>query len=107
MAVLEDFRLVSVWPELQPFPPSPMDEASTSFCTHDKMRFLPTHPLRNRPGPRQSQHRHPPNPGARTTTGLVRRVYEEGPCRINDTAHLCSLWWTESASLAAWRCCWQ
>src|SRR5262245_740527 len=83
MAVLEDFRLVSVSPELQPFPPSPMDEACASFGTHDsRMQCLPTRPLRSRPGPRQSQHRHPPKPGARTTTGLVRRVYEEGPCRI-------------------------
>ena len=89
MAVLEDFRLVSVSPELEPFPPSPMDQAYASFGTHDsRMRFLPTPPLRNRPGPRQAQHRHLPKPGARTTTGLVRRVYEEGPCRIEHTAPL-------------------
>ena len=36
---------------------------------------------RNRPGPRQSTPRQPPKSGARTTTGLVHRVYEEGPCR--------------------------
>jgi hypothetical protein len=53
MVVLEDFRLVSVSPELEPFQPSPMDEACASFGTHDTwVRFLPTRPLRNRPGPR-------------------------------------------------------
>jgi hypothetical protein len=49
----------------------------------------PTRPLRNRPGPRQLPHRHPPKPGARTTTGLVRRVYEEGPCRIKRHCAAC------------------
>ena len=96
MAVLEDFRLVSVSPELQPFPPSPMDEACVSFGTHDSL-VLPTRPLRNRPGPRQSPHRHPPKLGAQTTIGLVRRVYEEGPCRIKrHCARLCSFAWIET-----------
>ena len=46
-------------------------------------RLLPTRPLRNRLRPRQSPHRHPPKSGARTTTALVRPVYEGGrPCRI-------------------------
>jgi hypothetical protein len=35
MAVLEDFRLVSVSPQLQPFQPSPMDEVCLSLGTHD------------------------------------------------------------------------
>ena len=35
MAVLEDFRLVSVSPEPQPFPPSPMYDACGSLRTHD------------------------------------------------------------------------
>src|SRR6476469_7316711 len=39
-------------------------------------------------GPRPSPHRHPPKSEARTTTGLVRRVCEEGPCRSTDTAPL-------------------
>ena len=41
----------------------------------------PIRTLRNRPGPRQSTPRQPPKTRARTTTGLVHRVYEEGPCR--------------------------
>src|SRR4029077_1851046 len=59
----------------------------------DAPSLVTTRPLRNRLGPRQSPHRHPPKSGARTTTGLVRRVYEEGPCRIKrHCARLCSLW---------------
>jgi hypothetical protein len=51
---------------------------------------LPTRPLQNRPRPRQSPHRHQPKSGARTTTGLVRRVYEEGrPCRIKRRCAAC------------------
>jgi hypothetical protein len=83
-------RLVGVSPELQPFPPSPMDEACVSFGTHDnRVRFLPTRPLRNRRGRRQSPHRHPPKLGAQTTIGLVRRVYEEGSCRIKRHCAAC------------------
>ena len=35
MAMLEDFRLVSVSPELQPFPPSPAAALCPSLDTHD------------------------------------------------------------------------
>ena len=73
MAVLEDFRLVSVSPQLQPLQPSPRHNRCGSWLTR---------PLRNRPEPRQSTPRQTPKSRARTTTGLVRRVYEEGPCRI-------------------------
>ena len=85
---------------------------ATEKCFMFLLRMvLPTYPLRNRPRPRQSPHRHPPKSGARTTTGLVRRVYEEGPCRIKrHCARLRSLSWTEAdlsfeASLAARRYC--
>src|SRR5262245_52682982 len=72
----------TIWPLYVDVGRERKDEACASFANHDKIGFLPKRPLRNRPGPRQSQHRHPPKPGARTTTGLVRRVYEEDPCHI-------------------------
>jgi hypothetical protein len=43
----------------------------------------------NKPGQKlQSPYRPRPKSRARTTTGLVRLVYEAGPCRNNDTAPL-------------------
>src|SRR5262245_55158305 len=72
----------TIWPLCVDVGRERKDEACASFANNDKIGFLPKRPLRNRPGPRQSQHRHPPKPGARTTTGLVRRVYEEDPCHI-------------------------
>src|SRR5262245_35709853 len=86
MAVLEDFRLVSVSPELQPFPPSPMDEAWASFGTHDKMRFLPTRPLRSRPGPRQSQHGNRPNQGREPPLVWSVEFMKKVHVASNDTA---------------------
>ena len=109
MAAITEFRLVSASPPLQLFPPSPAAALSPNLLAHDSWSTehhcapmlrdcssCPTRPLRNRPGPRQAPHRHPPKSVARTTTVLVRRVYEGGrPCRIKRNCAACVplLWW--------------
>jgi hypothetical protein len=72
MAVLEDFRLVSVSPELQPFQPGPIDAACISLGTHDNR--VPAYTPITWSGSRQSPHRCPPIHRLPHTRRTPRRV---------------------------------
>jgi hypothetical protein len=86
MAVLEDFRLVSVSPELQPFPPSPMDEACLSLGTHNLFCLHARHVIGQNPnsriGTRPNQGREPP---LIWSVELMKKVVH---AESNDTASL-------------------
>ena len=98
MAVVEDFRLVSVSPELQPFQPGPMDAACLSLGTHDNRvrSCLHAHYVvgqdqdNRRIGTRPNQGREPP------LVWFVEFMKKVVHVESTTLRRLCSLWWTEA-----------
>ena len=99
VAMIEDFRLVSVSPHLQLFPPSPAAALCPSLDAHDSRSTehhyapmlrdcssWPTRPLRNRPGPDNRRIGTGPNQGREPPLVWSVEFMKKVHVASNDTA---------------------